>query len=71
MATISQTTLSKLLIESGIRPSAFAYFLTQFTEKNPEHKSDVQRLLTAQLKAQADLITYHLVHSPGPMVVNR
>lgn len=57
-------TISEILIESGIRPSAFAFFLTQFAESNPAYKTEVERLLTEQLKAQSDLILYHLLNPP-------
>lgn len=54
-------TLSRMLISSGIQPKSFAYFLIEFENRKPKKRqSERSRLLTNELKAQAELIRYHL-----------
>jgi hypothetical protein len=60
MATKPQTTLNRCLREAGIQPIAFAYFLTQFIKRKEPKKNRFQALLIGSLKAQAELIVYHI-----------
>jgi hypothetical protein len=56
-----QNQLIKCLKDTGIQPSSFAYFLTRFIAKKPAKiKLKLTSLLTAQMKAQAELIRHHL-----------
>lgn len=55
--------LCAYLLESGIRPHAFAYFLSRYIQTRPTKKRDaLAYLLNEQLKSQAELINYHLRH---------
>ena len=55
-----KNTIEECLKGTGIQPSSFAYFLTEFQKKKPG-KSKLSKLLTEQLKAQAELINYYLI----------
>jgi hypothetical protein len=58
----SHNNLINCLKEAGIQPSSFAYFLMRYIEQKQKTKSTISILLTAQLKAQAELILYHMTH---------
>jgi hypothetical protein len=49
------------LVRAGIKPTSFAYFLSQYIKRKPAKKKSVlSMLLSQELKAQAELIVYHL-----------
>lgn len=54
--------LIQCLKEAGIRPVSFAYFLREFIKRKRSKKKTASALLTESLKAQAELIIYHLEH---------
>lgn len=58
----NQSQLIKCLIEAGIQPSSFAYFLMQYVKKKPSKRTTLSILLDAQLKSQAKIILYHMTH---------
>lgn len=53
--------LKQCLVEAGIKPSSFAYFLSCYVKQNPSYnKTALSILLSAQLQKEAELIHYHL-----------
>lgn len=55
--------LNALLTGLGIQPLSFAFFLTEFIkDKRVKKHSELSSLITSQLKAQAELITYYINH---------
>jgi hypothetical protein len=52
--------LNQCLKEAGIRPVAFSYFLSEFIKREESDRKPGAVLLTKSLKAQAELIIYHL-----------
>lgn len=57
----SHNNLIECLKGTGIQPGSFAYFLSQYVKKKPlQNRSALSYLLSEQMKAQAELIHYHL-----------
>lgn len=57
----STRSLIYFLRHAGIRPASFVFFLLMFMKRKPQKgKSKLSKLLTLQLKAQAELIVYYL-----------
>lgn len=54
-------TLNKILLNSGIQPSSFAFFLSAYIKRKPNRNMSVLSiLLTRQLQEQAKIIEHHL-----------
>jgi hypothetical protein len=57
----SHNQLIIFLSDCGIRPSSFAFFLSEYIKRKPAKKAPVLSfLISSQLKSQAELIHYHL-----------
>lgn len=56
------TNLNNYLLQIGIQPHVFSFFLVQFVthEKKVKNKTAIRLNLSKVLIAQADLIQYHL-----------
>jgi hypothetical protein len=61
MHTQKAQRLKNDLLEMGIQPASFAYFLSIYIKTHPSKTKPVLSFLIAnQLQAQAELISYHL-----------